>query len=233
MWLANQTRPDILNAMRAGVRYPHAPKMLYWRAALHVLMYVRSTASYGITFSRGTAGGVELELNVDSDFASTATDRRSVSGAVVMCAGDCVSYLSRTQRSVTLSSAEATYVALADGLKEGIFLRMVWSFIFLDNHVGPMTVKEDNQGAIHLATASDGKHPLLNTILRSNMNISEINTSKSKYFNLARKFAHSLERSVWSRLVSGKAFRFQNLVLLSTNFPKDLLYDQAEALDPL
>ncbi|CAB1108324.1 unnamed protein product [Ectocarpus sp. CCAP 1310/34] len=158
VWLASQTRPNILNAMRAVARYAHAPKMLHWHAALHVLMYVRSTASYGITFSRGTAGGVELELYVDSDFASTATDRRSVSGAVAMCAGRCVSYLSRTQRSVTLSSTEAEYVALADGLKEGIFLRIVWSFIFPDNHVGLMTVKEDNQGALYLATTSDGSN---------------------------------------------------------------------------
>lgn len=162
MWLANQTRPDILTAVRAVARYTHAPKMLHWRAALHVLMYVRSTASYGITFSRDTERGVELELYVDSDFASKATDRRSVSGAVVMCAGGCVSYLSRTQRSVTLSSTEAEYVAMADGLKEAIFLRMVWSFIFPDDHVGSTTVKEDNQGAIHLAnnpaTTPNSKH---------------------------------------------------------------------------
>lgn len=51
-------------------------------------MYVRGTSRLGITFQRGC--GVELELFVDSDFASKATDRRSVSGALVMCAGACI-----------------------------------------------------------------------------------------------------------------------------------------------
>ena len=132
MWLANQTRPDILNAVRTVARYSHAPKLLHWRAALHVLMYVRLTSGYVITFQRGTARGVVFEVYADSDYASRATDRKSVSGGVVMCAGGCVSFFSRTQKSVILSSTEAEYVAMAEGLKEAIFLRYIWNFIFPD-----------------------------------------------------------------------------------------------------
>ena len=61
MWLANQTRPDILNAVRAVARYSKAPKLVHWKAALHILMYIRFTSSYGITFQRGTTSGVGLE----------------------------------------------------------------------------------------------------------------------------------------------------------------------------
>ena len=103
---------------------------MHWKAALHILMYIRFTSSYGINFSAGTTSGVGLEVFVDSDFASRATDRRSVSSGVVMCAGACVSFFSRTQKSVTLSSTEAEYVAMAEGFKEAIFLRYIWSFIF-------------------------------------------------------------------------------------------------------
>ena len=162
MWLANQTRPDILNAVRTVARYSHAPKFVHWQAALHVLMYVRFTSCYGITFQRGTARGVGFEVYVDSDYASRATDRKSVSGGVVMCAGGCVSFFSRTQKSVTLSSTEAEYVAMAEGLKEAIFLRYIWSFIFPDSDVGCTTVHEDNVGALHLAnnpaTTPNSKH---------------------------------------------------------------------------
>ena len=62
---------------------------------------------------------------MDSDFASRATDRRSASGGVVMCAGACVSFLSRTQKSVTLSSTEAEYVPMAEGFKKAVFLRYI------------------------------------------------------------------------------------------------------------
>ena len=98
MWLANQTRPDFLNAVRTVARCSHAPKLVHWQAALHVLMYVRLTGGYGITFQRGTARDLGFEVYVDSDYASRATDRKSVSGGVVMCAGGCVSFFSRTQK---------------------------------------------------------------------------------------------------------------------------------------
>ena len=78
----------------------------------------------------GMGSGVDLELYVDSDFASRDTNRRSVSGGVVMCAGACVLFFARTQKSVTLFSAKAKYVTLAAGFKETIFLRYIWSFIF-------------------------------------------------------------------------------------------------------
>ena len=159
MWLANQTRPDILNAVQAVAR---APTFVHWKAALHCLVYVRFTSSYSITFQRGTEGGVNLEGYVDSDYASTATDRRSVLGNVVMCAGACVSFSYRNQKSVTLSSTEAEYVAMANGLKEAIFLHYLWSFIFPDRDMGCTMVKEDNAGALHLAnnpaTTPNSKH---------------------------------------------------------------------------
>lgn len=162
MWLANQTRPDIYFAVRAVARYSHAPKMVHWRAALHILMYVRFTLDVGITYQRGTGTGVSLQVFVDSDFASKATDRRSVSGLVVKCAGACVSFSSKTQRSVALSSSEAEYVAMAEGLKEAIFLRYVWAFVFPGRDVGCTVVYEDNMGALHLAknpaTTPNSKH---------------------------------------------------------------------------
>ena len=97
-----------------------------------------------------------------TDYASRATDRKSVSSGVVMCAGGCVSFFSRTQKSVTLSSTEAEYVAMAEGLKEAIFLRYMGNFIFPDGDVGCTTVHEDNVGALHLAnnpaTTPNSKH---------------------------------------------------------------------------
>lgn len=53
MWLVNQTRLDILNAVRAVARYSHAPKWVHWMASLHILTYVRGTSSLDINFQRG------------------------------------------------------------------------------------------------------------------------------------------------------------------------------------
>ena len=68
----------------------------------------------------------------------------------------------RTQTCVTLSTTEAEYVALADTIKEVVFLRYVWSFILPGFGSACITVFEDNKGARHLAhnpvCASNSKH---------------------------------------------------------------------------
>ena len=159
MWLANNTRPDIYNAVRAVARYSNAPKWVHWTAALHILMYVRGTSSFGITFQRGYS--MESVLYVDSDFASNPADRRSVSGALVMFAGACVAYLTQTQGTVAMSSSEAEYQAMAAGMKECIFVRGLYRFAFR-KRVGTTTVCEDNMGALRLAnnprTTPNSKH---------------------------------------------------------------------------
>ena len=160
MWLANQTRPDLLSPVRSLARYCNAPTMRHWKAALHVLMYVRGTVDFGITFERG--GNLDLVLYVDADFASKETGRKFVSGGLLMCVGACVGFFSKTQQSVTTATSEAEYAAMAVSMKEMIFLRYVWSFILPDKDVGCTTVYEDNEGAIYLAinpaTTPNSKH---------------------------------------------------------------------------
>ena len=143
MWLANQTRPGILNVVRAVARYSAAPKLLHWQAALHILMYIKSTSTYGITFQRGVSNGVQLDLYVDTDYAYKANDLRSVSGVFIMCTGACVLFCSRTQKSVTLSSTEAEYVVMATGSRESVSMRYLWSSFFPDRGVRRTMVKED------------------------------------------------------------------------------------------
>ena len=81
------SRPDIVNAVRAVARYCSAPNMVHWKAALGILGDAVRTSRFGITFQRGTVEGFQLVSFTDADCASKATDRRSVSGGVVMCAG--------------------------------------------------------------------------------------------------------------------------------------------------
>ena len=57
---------------------------------------------------------------MDADYASKATDRRSVSGGAVM-GGGAYFWFSRTQMCVTLSTTEAEYAALGDAVKELYF----------------------------------------------------------------------------------------------------------------
>lgn len=68
-----------------------------------------------------------------------------------MCGGAAVCWFSRTQKCVTLSTSEAEYVALADVIKERLFIRQVWRFMLPEVGMPCFPVYEDNQGAPQLA----------------------------------------------------------------------------------
>ena len=83
---------------------------------------MRGTSSFGITFQRGSSEDLSFPVFADADYSSVAAFRRSVSARLVMCGSGCVSWFSRTQKCVTLSTTEAEYVALADVIKEVFFV---------------------------------------------------------------------------------------------------------------
>ncbi|CAN0036990.1 unnamed protein product [Sphacelaria rigidula] len=157
MCLATVTRPDVANSVRALARQSHDPCERHWEAVMEVLKYLNETKEFGLTFKKGHD---RLSVYCDADYAKKETDRRSVSGVAVMYDGVVVSATSRTQHCVTLSTTEAEYVAMAEGAKEGLFVKAVLTFL------RPQTVSgcgedqgsvlyEDNEGAKALA-----KNPL-------------------------------------------------------------------------
>ena len=50
MWIANQTRLDIANAVRAVARFSHDPKEVHVNAARKIIEYLSATAHLGLTF---------------------------------------------------------------------------------------------------------------------------------------------------------------------------------------
>ena len=98
MWLSISTRPDISNAVRAVARYCTTPRATHWKASLGILEYINRTSKYGITFQRRILSSILLEVFADAGYTSKATDRRSVSGASIICGGASVCWFSRTQK---------------------------------------------------------------------------------------------------------------------------------------
>ena len=167
MWITNQLRPDISNAVRAIARFSRDSKEVLVKAARNVFEYLTAPAPLGLTFRKeSNMGDVQLESDLETcigaDYAHHAEGRRSVSGVAVCCGGTLVSWFCRTQKCVTLSTTEAEYVAMADGVKEALYVRGV--LVFLTPSLGSPSIGvfEDNQGAIDLAknplSSSNSKH---------------------------------------------------------------------------
>ena len=89
-----------------------------------------------------------MEVFADADYAIKASDKNSVPGGEIMCAGACVCRFSRTQKCVILSTSEAEYVALGNAVKELLFLRQVWRFMLPGEGMPCFPVFEDKQGAV-------------------------------------------------------------------------------------
>ena len=99
---------------------------------------------------------------VDADFASKATDRRSVSGAMVFVAAMLVVWISRKQKCVSQSTSEAEYLAMGDGVKKALFVNGMLQFLRPNWKPRKIDVLKHNEGAIALAanplSSSRSKH---------------------------------------------------------------------------
>ena len=85
----------------------------------------------------------------DSDWASDATSRRSTTGYMFFVNQKLVSWNSKKQNSIALSSAEAEYMALCEATQEAIWL--IKFFKELGWETVPITIYEDNQSCIELS----------------------------------------------------------------------------------
>jgi len=147
MYLMLCTRPDLAAAVRQLSRYLAMPGWSHWEAGKRVLKYLRGTSKLGLTFN----GKLPLILQAfaDSDFAQ-AQDRKSVSGTLILLCGGPVSWASKTQSTVSLSSTEAEYTALSEITREIVWLRQLLADMGFDQ-ADPTRVNEDNMQAIGLA----------------------------------------------------------------------------------
>lgn len=120
MYIVVCTRPDIANAVSILSQFNDCFSETHWKAAKRVLRYLKGTINYCLTFSKTNT---EINAFVDADWASNEVDRRSYTGFVFKLGGSTVSWQSRKQKTVALSSTEAEYMALSDACKEALFIR--------------------------------------------------------------------------------------------------------------
>ena len=104
IYLANATRPDIAFATNVLNRFYEGSKIAQWKAAKRVLRYLRGTTEYAISYGKSDA---KLVGYIDADWAEDTKDRRSCTGYVMMLANGPISWCTRKQRSVALSTMEA------------------------------------------------------------------------------------------------------------------------------
>eukprot|EP00253_Pinus_taeda_P022742 PITA_22742 len=117
------------------------PTMLFWKVTKNVLRYLRGTSQYGLWYRR--TKGVKLQGFTNADFAGNPSDQKSTSGGIFNIVSAAVSWYSRKQRSVALSSAEAKYMVASQATCEAIWMRKIIFGLF-DQRMDPTVIYCDN-----------------------------------------------------------------------------------------
>jgi hypothetical protein len=116
------TRPDLSVAVGKLSQFMQNPGLEHWNAVKKVLRYLQHSKNAVLQY-KSCQGGGTLFGYCDSDWGGDVDSRKSTSGYAFMLAGGCISWCSKKQATVALSSTEAEYIAATQAAKEAIWLR--------------------------------------------------------------------------------------------------------------
>ena len=152
-------RPDVAHAINVVCRFMNEPNATHMRAARCVLRYLSGTTNYGLKYMNDD-DKYRDEMNIvcycDADWAGDKTDRKSTSGYCVYVNDNLISWNTKKQQSVALSTAEAELMGIVEVVKEAKWMSMLLTEMGYKVR-RPVTVWCDNQAAISL-TKHDSDH---------------------------------------------------------------------------
>jgi hypothetical protein len=145
MYASLGTRPDITFAVQTLSRFATNPGIAHWEAVKRVFRYLKGTRELWLSY-----GGVarEMEGYADAD-GSMMEDRKAISGYAFMINGGAVSWSTKKQEIISLSTTESEYVAVTYAAKEALWLRSL-IFQLFGTVLPSTTLFSDNQSAIAL-----------------------------------------------------------------------------------
>ena len=148
LYAACATCPDIAHAVGTVTKFSSKPTEAHQTAVKRIFKYLKGSASLALKYQK--VEGDKLIGYCDADWAGDRDDRHSTSGNRFLMVGGPISWLSKKQAIVALSTSEAEYVALCTATQEAAWLRRLLTDLKVTNSE-PTVVMEDNQGAIAIA----------------------------------------------------------------------------------
>ena len=139
------TRPDISYAVGVVSRHMQNPTKHHFGTAKRILNYIAGTADYGVWY--GSSKNFNLIGYSDSDWAGCTEDRKSTSGHLFTLGTSAVSWSSKKQATVALSTSEAEYSAVSSAATQAVWLRRILAS-FEQEQQQPTVIFCDNQSAI-------------------------------------------------------------------------------------
>lgn len=147
LYLSTHSRPDITACVGILSRCVSCPTITDWTEAKRVVRYLIYSIDYGLRL--GTNNERELLLTgfCDADWAGDTGDRKSCSGFLYTLGGATVSWTSRKQGCVAMSTMEAEYIALSEAVQQAMWLRSLLEEMD-QKQVRATVIFEDNRSCL-------------------------------------------------------------------------------------
>ncbi|GKV20502.1 hypothetical protein SLEP1_g30621 [Rubroshorea leprosula] len=142
------TRLDILFRVGLVSRYLEAPATVHLKAAKRILRYIKGTIDFGLNYF--ASNDFTLRGFSDSDWAGDIDDRKSTTGCVFYMGDTAITWSSKKQPTVTLSTCEAECVALNSCVTHAVWLRNLLKELHVTQE-GPTEIYVDKKSSIALA----------------------------------------------------------------------------------
>ena len=148
-FLSNGTRPDISFSTGLAARYASNPDQSHMDAATRIFAYIRDNPSKGLLYTK--EAGLDLRGYVDSDWAGCLDSRKSTTGYVFILAGAPISWSSKRQQIIAISTMDAEYIAATEAAKDAVWIRNFINDLAIPEYfVGSIPLYIDNNSALKL-----------------------------------------------------------------------------------
>ena len=142
------TRLDISYAVQHLSQFLQQPTEPHYQPALHVLKYLKGTASKGFYYPADC--DFCLTAYTDADWGTCRQSARSLTGYCIFLGSSLVSWKTKTQKTVAKSSTEAEYRAMSANTSELEWLHSLLHDFHIPSPL-PITMYCDNKAAMHIA----------------------------------------------------------------------------------
>lgn len=150
IYLVICTRPDLAFAVSYFSQFQNNSNDEHYTYLKRVLRYIKATSDYGLVYTNSENSENIAVGYCDADWGTNNIDRKSISGYCFLLYNNIVSWCTQKQKTVSLSSAEAEYMALSLTCCEAIWFRGILSDLGIPCNK-TLTIREDNQSCIHIA----------------------------------------------------------------------------------
>ena len=180
LWVSRATRPDIAFAVNYVSGFANAYGDIHYKALIRMLTYLYHTRDRELVFAKAPSDThIGIKAFSDSDWAGDIVDRKSYTGSAVYVGNSLISWTSKKQPIVSLSSCEAEYIAAAETVKSILSVRSIIKELTTLNE--PIELYLDNTGAAAIAQK-------------------DLNNQRTKHIDVRYHFIREWVQSKWAAI---------------------------------